>query len=99
MRNAKITALATAAAIAVTGIAPATGMAKATGKGKGKHSVTAESTYVYKQAGKIFDGTLFKGETFKVERISKSGKFAYGMAYGHVNRHAWIKAADLKLKR
>jgi hypothetical protein len=97
MRNAKITALATAAAIAVTGIAPATGMAKATGKGK--HSVTAESTYVYKQAGKIFDGTLFKGETFKVERISKSGKFAYGMAYGHVNRHAWIKAADLKLKR
>ena len=82
MRTAKLTALATTAVIAATGIAPATGAAKATGKGK--HRVTAESTYVYKQAGKIFDGTLFKGETFKVERLSKSGKFAYGMAYGHV---------------
>jgi hypothetical protein len=97
MRIAKLTALATTAVIAVTGIAPATGAAKATGNGK--HTVTAKSTYVYKQAGKIFDGTLFKGETFKVERLSKSGKFAYGMAYGHVNRHAWIKAADLKRKR
>jgi hypothetical protein len=97
MRTAKLTALATTAVIAVTGIAPATGAAKATGNGK--HTVTAEQTYVFKQAGKIFDGTLFKGETFKVERISKSGKFAYGMAYGHVNRHAWIKAADLKRKR
>ena len=97
MTTTKLTALAATAAIAVTGIAPATGMAKATGNGK--HTVTADSTYVYKQAGKIFDGTLFEGETFKVERISKSGKFAYGMAYGHVNRHAWIKAADLKRKR
>jgi hypothetical protein len=97
MRNVKLTAIAATAAIAVAGAAPATGSAKATGNGK--HTVKAESTYVFKQAGKIFDGTLFKGETFKVKRISKSGKFAYGMAYGHVNRHAWIEADALKLKR
>jgi hypothetical protein len=35
---------------------------------------------------------MFKKETFKVERLSPSGKWAYGMAYGHVNRHAWISA-------
>jgi hypothetical protein len=97
MRSTKLTAIAATAVLAVAGAAPATAAAKATGKGK--HTVTAESTYVFKQAGKVFDGTLFEGQTFKVERLSKSGKFAYGMAYGHVNRHAWIKAADLKRKR
>ena len=97
MRNVKLTAIAATAAIAIAGAAPATGSAKATGNGK--HTVKAESTYVFKQAGKIFDGTLFKGETFKIKRLSKSGKYAYGMAYGHVNRHAWIEADALKRAR
>jgi len=97
MRNAKLTAIATTAVLAIAGAAPATGAAKATGTGK--HTVKAESTYVFKQAGKVFDGTLFKGETFKVKRLSKSGKYAYGMAYGHVNRHVWIEADALKRKR
>ena len=97
MRNVKLTAIVATAAIAVAGAAPATGSAKATGNGK--HTVKAESTYVFKQAGKIFDGTLFKGEAFKVKRLSKSGKYAYGMAYGHVNRHAWIEADALKRAR
>jgi hypothetical protein len=97
MRSTKLTAIAATAAIAVAGAAPGTAAAKATGKGK--HTVTTESTYVFKKAGKVFDGTLFKGETFKVKRLSKSGKYAYGMAYGHVNRHAWIEADALKRKR
>jgi hypothetical protein len=42
---------------------------------------------------------MFKGETFKVTRISKSGKWARGMAYGHVNRTVWISTKDLKVKR
>jgi hypothetical protein len=96
MFSPKLTALAATAAIGVAAIAPATGQAKATTMGK--HSVTA-TAYVQKQAGKIFDGTMFRGETFKVERLSKSGKYAYGMAYGHVNRHAWIEAAALTKKR
>jgi len=54
---------------------------------------------VFQDPGVHFSGTMFKGETFRVERISKSGKNAYGMAYGHVNRHVWIKTADLKKKR
>ena len=97
MTARKLTALAATAAIAVAGIAPATGAAEATGKGK--HEVSVESTYVYEKAGGVrFAGTLFEGETFKVKRISPSGTWAYGMAYGHVNRHVWIKAADLDRK-
>lgn len=88
----KITAIAATAAIALTAAAPA--MAKGDAA-TGKYKVT-EQAYVQKQAGKIFDGTLFKNETFKVERFSKSGKYAYGMAYGHVNRHAWIATSALK---
>ncbi len=47
---------------------------------------------------KLIDGTLFKGNTFKVERVSKSGRWAYGFAYGHVNRHDWVKASVLAKK-
>ncbi|WP_205697171.1 hypothetical protein [Conexibacter sp. SYSU D00693] len=92
----KLTTIAVAAALTVGGAAPSVAGAKATAPGK--HTVTKQ-TYVYKQAGKIFDGTMFKKDTFKVERLSKSGKWAYGMAYGHVNRHAWIPAAVLSPKK
>jgi len=97
MQTRKLTALAATAAIAVAGIAPATGAAKATGKGA--HEVNVESTYVFERAGGVrFAGTLYEGNTFKVKRLSPSGKWAYGMAYGHVNRHVWVKAANLDLK-
>jgi hypothetical protein len=96
MRAARLTALGVTAALAVGGAVPATGAAKASKPGK--HTVT-KTTYVFKDPGVHFTGTMFKGETFKVERISKSGKNAYGMAYGHVNRHVWIPTAVLQLKR
>jgi hypothetical protein len=69
--------------------------AKATGLGK--HRVTKRN-YVYVQAGKLFSGTMFKGETFDVKRLSPSGKWAYGFAYGHVNRKVWIDASVLAKK-
>jgi hypothetical protein len=40
----------------------------------------------------------YKGNTIKVEKLSKSGKYAYGMVYGHVNRHAWVDASILQAK-
>ncbi|MGZ4277659.1 MAG: hypothetical protein ACXVFK_13060 [Solirubrobacteraceae bacterium] len=92
MTTSRIAALAATAAVAVSGLAPAAGLAKATHPGK--YGVT-KTVYVYEQAGMRFTGTMFKGNTFKVERLSPSGKWAYGMAYGHVNRHAWIAAAAL----
>ena len=96
MRAARLTALGVTAAVAIGGIAPAAGSGKATSLGK--HTVT-KTTYVFQDPGVHFSGTMFKGETFRVERISKSGENAYGMACGHVNRHVWIKTADLKKKR
>ena len=96
MNATKLTAFAATAAVAVTALAPAVSMAKATGPGK--YTVT-EQAYVYKQPTKIVDGTVFKGNTIKVEKLSKNGKYAYGMVYGHVNRHAWVDASVLTLKK
>ena len=96
MRASRLTALGITAALAVGGAAPTAASAKA--ERPGKHTVI-QSTYVYVNAGVGFSGTMFKGETFKVTRISKSGKWARGMAYGHVNRTVWISTKDLKLKR
>ena len=91
----KLTALGVTAAIAAGAVAaPATSLAKATGPGR--YTVSTATTYTFHNGPqKGIDGTLFKGNTFKVKRISKSGQWAYGMAYGHVNRHAWVRAADL----
>jgi hypothetical protein len=91
-----LTALAATAAVALAGLAPAASLAKATGTGK--YTVTKQ-TYVYVKPAMLFTGTMHQGETFKVERVSKSGKYAYGMAYGHVNRHAWISASLLNKKK
>jgi hypothetical protein len=93
MSTRKITAFAATAAVALSGAAPAISMA--TAQETGKHPVTAKSTYVYVKAGVGFSGTMFKNETFKVKRFSPSGKWAYGMAYGHVNRHVWIASSAL----
>ena len=95
----KITALGLTAAVGIGAASvPAASMAKATQKSK--HTVIATSTYTFhKGPATGFDGTLFQGNTFKVTKISKSGDWVYGYAYGHVNRNAWVKAADLKLKK
>ena len=95
----KITALGLTAAVGIGAASvPAASMAKA--NGPGKHTVVAKSTYTFHVGPAVgFDGTLFKGETFKVSRLSPSGQWAYGYAYGHVNRKAWVKASALKLKK
>ena len=92
MTTTKITAFAATAAVALAALAPAIGMAKATGPGK---YTVSEQAYVYKQPTKIVDGTVYEGNTIKVEKLSKNGKYAYGMVYGHVNRHAWVAASVL----
>jgi len=95
----KLTALGLTAAIGVSAAAvPAASLAKATGPGK--YSISEKSTYAYaKGPAKGWTGTLFKGNTVRVERISQSGKWAYGMAYGHVNRHVWVDASALTKKK
>ena len=87
--------LALLGATATLAAAGAPAVAGATATDTGRHKVIVDSTYVYERAGSGFSGTLFKGQTFKVKRLSPSGKHAYGMAYGRVNRHVWIKASAL----
>lgn len=94
MQITKLSALVATAAVAVGTVAPAAAGAKA--KGPGAHKVTKQ-VYVYDQPGKVFDGTAFKGDSFKVKRISKSGKWAYGY-FNRISRHVWI-SADALTKR
>jgi hypothetical protein len=95
----RLTSIGITAALAAGALAaPAASLANA--DAPGRYAVSSDTTYTFHNGPhRGFDGTLFKGQTFKVKRLSPSGKWAYGMAYGHVNRHAWVKAADLKLKK
>lgn len=40
-------------------------------------------------------GTLYQGETFSVDRYSDTRKWAYGFAYGQVNKKGWVLAQYL----
>ena len=61
----------------------------------GVRQVCADSTYVRHTPELTMIGTLFKDQKIKVTRYDKSGKHAYGFAYGHVRKHGWVKTADL----
>jgi hypothetical protein len=93
MFNKKLAILGLAGAIAATAIVPATGSATATGSGS--YKVTPGKLNVYEQPAKGYEGLLTKGQTFKVKKLSASGKYAYGMAYGHVNKMGWVTASSL----
>lgn len=40
-------------------------------------------------------GSLRRGQSFKVRRLSPSGKYAYGFAFGRLNRTAWVRTSRL----
>ena len=40
-------------------------------------------------------GVLFRGQSIRVDRVSAAGRWAYGFAFGHVNRHGWVLASWL----
>ena len=61
----------------------------------GVREVCAKSTYVKRSPGFVVLGTLFKDQKIKVTRYDKTGKHAYGYAYGHVRKHGWVVTADL----
>jgi len=88
--NRILPTLLLATTIAGAAAAPA-GAADKTGVRK----VCADSAYVKHQPGRIVIGTLFKNQTIKVKRYDSSGKYAYGFARGHANKHGWVLTADL----
>ena len=88
---------ATGSASAATGQTHAVASAKKASKATlGRHHVKVASTYAYAKGPAVgWTGTLFKKNTFDVKRYSPSGKWAYGHAFGHVNRNVWVKASAL----
>ncbi len=46
-----------------------------------------------------FVGSLSAGQTFKVRRLSPSGKYAYGFAYGGANKTGWVLTSGLRAVR
>lgn len=72
------------------GLLLASGPAEAANGTVGKReTVCAESLYVRTDPGGAWTGTLFTGQTFTVER--KQSGWAYGFAYGDINRHGWVQ--------
>lgn len=43
-----------------------------------------------------FVGSLSAGQTFKVRRLSPSGKYAFGFAYGGANKTGWVLTSGLE---
>ncbi|MEU5708742.1 MULTISPECIES: hypothetical protein [Streptomyces] len=54
-----------------------------------RETVCASDLYVRTDPGGAWMGTLYKGQTFLVE--SKQSSWAYGFAYGDINRHGWVQ--------
>ena len=87
-----LTAALLTAGIASSAVAtPASAAAGQTGV----RTVCATSTSVMQEPGKTFTGTLFKDNTIRVRKVSKSGTWAYGFARGHAQKTGWVKTADL----
>jgi hypothetical protein len=57
--------------------------------------VCAERLKVDLKPNQHWEGTLASGESFRVRKHSASGKYAYGLAYGHINRLGWVRTSGL----
>lgn len=54
-----------------------------------RETVCAETLYVRTSPGGAWLGTLYRGQTFYVEKISSG--WAYGFAYGYINHRGWVQ--------
>lgn len=84
-RRASLVAAATAGAL-LTFATPASAADGTVGQ---RETVCAESLYVRTEPLGAWMGTLHHPQTFLVKRVS--GDWAYGFAYGHINRHGWVQ--------
>ncbi|MFD7919236.1 hypothetical protein ACFV3R_08440 [Streptomyces sp. NPDC059740] len=86
-RGPALTALAAVALCLSAVTAPP---ARAAGGTPGvRETVCADSLSVRTAPGGAWMGTLTKPQTFDVERVSDG--WAYGFAYGEVNRKGWVQ--------
>ena len=58
--------------------------------------VKVKQLLIYAKAGQgSYIGSLLKGQSFKVRRVSRSGHWVYGVAYGTFTRLGWVKTSGL----
>lgn len=58
-------------------------------------TVTRAQLLLYRDPAKSYIGSLQRGQSFKVRRVSPSGRYAYGFAYGKYNKAAWVRTDQL----
>jgi hypothetical protein len=57
--------------------------------------VCVERLELNRQPNQGWDGVLHEGESIRVRKFSASGKYAYGFAYGDINRRGWVRTSGL----
>ncbi|HEV2820104.1 MAG TPA: hypothetical protein VGW11_06330 [Solirubrobacteraceae bacterium] len=57
--------------------------------------VCAETLNVTKRPNEAYLGRLEKGQSMLVRKLSASGKYAYGFAYGDANKIGWVLTSGL----
>ncbi|MDI5964520.1 hypothetical protein POF50_029605 [Streptomyces sp. SL13] len=60
-----------------------------------RRSVCAQDVYLRETPEGVSIGLLDQGDTFDQERLSPSGEWAYGMAYGNADKHGWVMESAL----
>lgn len=81
-----LTAVVTPVAHASTGVAPSDTI---------RRHVCAQDVYLRATPAGVTIGLLNYGDTFDQEKLSPSGAWAYGMAYGNANKHGWVMESAL----
>jgi len=60
-----------------------------------RRHVCAQDVYLRDSPAGVSIGLLNYGDTFDQEKLSPSGEWAYGMAYGNANKHGWVLESAL----
>lgn len=60
-----------------------------------RRHVCAQDVYLRDAPAGVMIGLLVYGDTFDQEKLSPSGAWAYGMAYGNANKHGWVMESAL----
>jgi hypothetical protein len=73
-------------------LCPASSLDRLVGQRK---RVQIKQLLLYENPAGSYVGSLKAGDSFKVIRLSPTKAYAYGFAYGHSNRHAWVRTSRL----
>jgi hypothetical protein len=62
----------------------------------GRLHVCRAELRLYKHPASLYIGLLKRDQTITVQRYSRSGKYAFGLAHGHAAKHGWVLSVGVK---